>query len=114
MPRNVSEYIRQSLYKTAALLSELSPHRLAVTEWSDIFEALMRNRLIMGAIRYGRLATPRPKGITNVHMQYIDERIKRYKETGNTEALVDVANLCLVEFVVGDHPKKHFKSLERE
>ena len=112
--KNVTDHIRDSLLKTAAKLMEMSPARLAVTEWSERFEQLMRNRLIMGAIRYNLLSAPRPKGITKVHMDIIDKRLEIYKKTGNTEMLVDIANICLVEFEVGDHPRKHFKVLERE
>ena len=112
--KNVTNHIRDSLLKTAAKLTEMSPARLAVTEWSERFEQLMRNRLIMGAIRYGRMMVPRPKNITQVHMDIIDKRLAIYKKTGNTEMLVDIANMCLVEFELGDHPRKHFKALERK
>lgn len=112
--KKVVDYIRDSLLKTAAKLTEMSPARLAITEWSERFEQLMRNRLIMGAIRYGRMMVPRPKGITKVHMDIIDKRLEIYKKTGNTEMLVDIANMCLVEFELGDHPRKHFKALERK
>ena len=88
--------------------------RLSITEWSDRFEQLMRNRLIMGALRYGLMSKPRPKGITQFHLDIIYKRLDIYKRTGNTEMLVDVANICLVEFKIGDHPRKHFKALERE
>ncbi len=37
---------------------------------------------------------------------------KEYIETGNDELLVDVANLCMKEFAVGNHPKKHFNSVD--
>lgn len=112
--KKVTEHIRDSLLKTAEILIEMAPARLAVTEWSPQFEKLMRNRLIMGALRYGRMCVPRPKNITKRHMEIIYKRLDIYKRTGNTEMLVDVANMCLVEFEIGDHPRKHFKALERE
>jgi len=112
--KNVTDHIRDSLFKTAAKLIEMSPARLAVTEWSERFEQLMRNRLIMGAIRYGRMIVPRPKNITQYHVDFMHKRLNIYKQTGNTEMLVDIANVCLVEFELGDHPRKHFKALERE
>lgn len=68
------------------------------------FETLMRNRLIMGALRYGRLHAPgkgtynRPGGIV--------KRLQQYQETGNLECLVDIANLALLEFEEGTHPLK--------
>lgn len=83
-----------------------SLEELSCSEWSDVFERLMRNRLIVGSFRYASMADPnRPQ------YNRIDSAIKRlreYKEMGNLELLVDVANLCLLEFVHGDHPSKHF------
>ena len=81
---------------------------LARTEWSPQFERLMRNRLVMGALRYGPLHAPgkrpwnRPAGIA--------KRLAQYIRTGNTEYLVDVANLALLEFEEGTHPTKHFSA----
>jgi|WetSurMetagenome_2_1015567.scaffolds.fasta_scaffold167467_4 hypothetical protein len=73
---------------------------LKVTEWSPRFEELMRNRLIMGAFRYGRLGA-RGKGCW-LRVSGAIARLERYLMTGNQELLVDAANLCLNEFVEGD------------
>lgn len=77
------------------------------TEWSPSFEKLMRNRLIMGSYRYGLLHAPKPKWD---RIASIRRRLDRYEQTGNTEHLVDVANLCLLEYEEGLHPNKHFSS----
>lgn len=82
---------------------------LRESEWSVKFETLMRNRLVMGAIRYGRINTHRP---AYDRMKSIDSRLTSYKLTGNDELLVDIANLCLLEFVEGKHPLKHFKAYD--
>ena len=83
---------------------------LKVSEWSKEFEELMRNRLIMGALRYGRIgASGKPKyERTNPMIK----RLNKYAETGNKEFLVDVANLCLLEFVECSHPNEHFDSID--
>ena len=78
------------------------------TQWSDRFEMLMRNRLIMGAFRYGMFGMKGKKKFDTISSCI--ERLKLYQEDGNDEHLVDVANLCLCEFVEGTHPKKHFNS----
>ena len=83
---------------------------LKVSEWSPEFERLMRNRLLMGSIRYGKL---RAKGKPAYDRTgSIIKRLERYKETGNKEFLVDCANLCLVEFVECKHPKAHFSAVD--
>ena len=84
--------------------------RLAKTEWSAEFEKFMRNRLMLGALRYGRLADPigHDRAIPLAF-----ERLERYRATGNLEALVDAANLCLVEFCHPTHTYTHFKAIDR-
>lgn len=81
---------------------------LRISEWSKEFETLMRNRLIMGAFRYGKIkATGKPK---YNRIDSVKKRLLKYEETGNLELLVDCANLCLMEFIEGEHPNKHFTS----
>lgn len=77
-----------------------------VNIWSEEFFRLMKNRLRMGAIRYGKLNAPDKPHYD--HINSIRKRLALYEQTGNDELLVDCANLCLVEYVEGTHPKKHF------
>lgn len=72
---------------------------LAKSEWSLDFERLMRNRLLMGAFRYGRLGQPGKPVYRRVDDMI--RRLEAYKIGMNQEHLVDVANLCLCEFVEG-------------
>lgn len=78
--------------------------------WSSKFERLMRNRLVMGYFRYGPL-NKQVQGQYN-NIQSIMDRANLYKRTGNDEILVDIANIAMVEFKNGLHPKKHFKSVD--
>lgn len=83
---------------------------LKETEWDATFEKLMRNRLVMGAFRYGLLGK---KGdIQYNRISSMVKRLEQYKRTGNKELLVDVANLCLLEFVEGKHPLAHFHAID--
>lgn len=81
---------------------------LRVTEWSPLFEKLMRNRLLMGRFRYGKMGDPEKGDYDN--MQSAMARIRAYQRDGNLEHLVDVANLMVVEFVHGKHPNRHFSA----
>jgi hypothetical protein len=77
-------------------------------QWSLEFERLMRNRLILGALRYGPLGA---KGKPQYdRIASIKKRLDAYAANGNLEMLVDAANLALLEFVEGDHPKRHFRA----
>lgn len=91
--------------KTSATIDELRQ-----TEWSSHFENLMRNRLIMGALRYGRLHEKNKSEYDRIESMI--KRLQAYKKSGNTEYLMDVANLDLCEFEEGKHPNKHFHSID--
>lgn len=70
--------------------------RVPEERWSAPFETYMRNRLLMGAFRYGLMGAP---GKTYQKMPSIRRRVLRYGEDGNQELLVDAANLAMVEYV---------------
>lgn len=77
-----------------------SLEELRETEWSPRFEALMRNRLVIGALRYGRLHAPGKPKYDRVASMI--RRLQEYDRTHNKELLVDVANLCLLDYEEGD------------
>ncbi len=104
-----TEYIREHLLKTCAN-NPMDYKNLKKSEWSDEFEQLMRNRLVQGAFRYGLLAENKLKNCISL----LEDKLKVYKETGNIEMLVDIANIALVEFVIGKHPLRHFKVVNRK
>lgn len=113
--KSIHDLLRKRLHDRAGLTEPPKPkyslEQLAKTEWSPEFEQLMRNRLLMGALRYGPIKD-NCKGTA-----YLIKRIKRsldtYEKTGNIEMLVDIANFCLVDFVVGNHPTRHFEAIDR-
>jgi hypothetical protein len=105
--KTVTEHIRAHLLKG---LEKLTYEKLKETEWSPRFEALMRNRLIFGAIRYGCLNAPGKPQYDRAAS--IANRLAKYTATGNLEHLVDIANLAMCEFEEGQHPRKHFKSID--
>lgn len=109
--KRVNDHIRDNLLKDVNLNDSLmnkSIEELKRISWSPEFETLMRNRLLVGAFRYGLLNEEGKPAFDSVGSAI--KRLELYLETGNTEHLVDAANLCLVEFVEGKHPKKHFKA----
>lgn len=87
-----------------------SYEELKESEWSEEFERLMRNRLIIGALRYGRLGAANKPQYDRINSMI--KRLTKYQETGNKEFLVDVANICLLEFVECNHPNQHFHAID--
>lgn len=107
----------KNLWRWKCGLSELSTTKRILTyeeleksEWSDEFIQLMRNRLILGAFRYGLF---RPgEGPTKDNIKAAHKRLDLYVETGNLEYLVDASNFALAEYVESNHPKKHFHAVD--
>jgi hypothetical protein len=80
---------------------------LRQTEWLPEFERYMRNRLIMGALRYETFAE-KMKGNKYKCIEYIIRKCDEYEKTGNLECLVDLANVAMIEFGSPHHPNPHF------
>lgn len=112
--KTVLEHIRERMYERMRMPAdkkEITVHAdLRKTEWCSEFEEHMRDRLVMGAFRYGKIGAPGKPEWDRVGD--IPERLKKYVETGNTEFLVDIANMALLEFVEGRHPNKHFRAID--
>ncbi len=107
------DMLRARLYAQAGLTQATQVAQLDIlkkTEWSPRFEQLMRNRLIMGALRYGQLNVPNKRRWDRVTAA--EQRLAKYRETGNLELLVDVANFMLLEFEEGHHPLRHWAATD--
>lgn len=71
------------------------------------FHVLMNNRIRVGTVRYGSMTENRdvwPR-LQNV--------LRKYQETGNTEFLVDAANYLAIEFTWPSLPGATFTPLDR-
>ncbi len=82
--------------------------RLAKEQMSQRFVELMTNRMVLGTLRYGRWQDNKKNGVKYDRVGSIEKRLKLFKETGNSEHLVDIANLAMIEFEISDHPNLHF------
>ena len=89
------------------LIRRPPPSELRTSEWSLGFEELMRARLVMGALRYGSIGNVEKGGYDRI--EYARRKLGTYEMTGNKEALVDVANLMLLEYEEG---AGHFQGLD--
>lgn len=106
--------LRERLLTQAGLVERPAPKftlaELAASEWSPEFEQLMRNRLIMGALRYGKLGEPGK--LKYDRLSSILRRLHTYEASGNLELLVDIANLALCEFVECNQPLRHWHAVD--
>lgn len=112
--RSVNNHLRQRIYRQCGVVdcpeNSVNLEDLMQTEWNAEFENLMRNRLLMGALRYGLMKDPE-KAKYN-YLEAMEDKIKQYRITGNDELLVDIGNYALLEFTLGRHPNKHFKATD--
>lgn len=110
--RPVQEW--ESARKPPVKRAPVVPLNVLEIEWEKVQPPLelMRNRLGMGSMRYGLIFQPGKKNWDRT--KGIEKRMKQYQETGNTECLIDIANLAILEFLEGQHPKKHFGALDED
>lgn len=112
--RSAHDILRDRLHAQAGIADAptgpvISLAEIFKTQWSNEFEAYMRNRLAMGYFRYGALNKQIGCHKYN-NVASMLERIDAYKKDNNREHLVDIANLCLVEFAV--NPDKPFNAVD--
>ena len=112
MSESAKAITMESWARNCGLRPRTLRERRSLSEWSPRFYQLMRNRLIMGSFRYQTFEQKRKMKWDYDTASEAIVRIQRYQETGNTEHLVDAANMCLLEFEFGEHPKKHFESVD--
>jgi hypothetical protein len=110
--KKITEYIRDHLYEICGINDTQNLDECVREQciWSANFMRLMIHRITFGRYRYGRKDAAVCINYNYIHS--IKERIIKYQKDGNLEHLVDVANLCMLEFESGKHPKRHFKAID--
>ena len=88
-----------------------APQEILVTEYSRQFDALRKNRMLVSYYKYGPIETNYRNGLIE-GIPSLEKRIEMYKETGNTEFLIDVANFAMIEFMHPQHPDAHFDPVD--
>lgn len=74
------------------------------TEYSHRFDEIRKNMMITSYYKYGSLKENYEKFKCMDAIGNIELRLKKYKETGNTEFLADVANFAMIEFMFPSIP----------
>ena len=80
--------------------------RVLQTEFSEEFVKGMQNRMVVSYYKYGPLTDAYPERVNAIAS--LQDRLRKYAETGNTEWLIDAANFAMIEFMHPRHPKAHF------
>ena len=83
------------------------------SEYSLEFDRLRKNRMVVSYFKYGVLKENYGQKLVNA-VKNIEKRLELYRETGNTEHLVDVANFAMIEFMFPEHEKAHFKATDSD
>jgi hypothetical protein len=91
------DIMRKRIYERSGIvMCDASYLELLQSEWSPKFEQLMRNRLVMGAIRHGRLHDPdKPK---YDRIGYMRAKLDDLERRQKPENLVDISNTSMVMF----------------
>ena len=109
MSRTVTECLRDHLLSSLGypILPPARPfEELWETEWCADFERKQRYKLIFGSVRYGLLGDKcKPQWD---RLGRIERELVHYRETGDLEALVEIANHAMLEYVEGVHPLRHY------
>lgn len=79
-------------------MSESIEHILR-TEYSERFDKIRKDMMVVSYYKYGPMKDNYDKFKCMDALGNIEKRIKKYKETGNTEFLADVANFAMIEFM---------------
>jgi hypothetical protein len=82
-------------------------------DWSTNFINGMQNRIVQSHYKYGYASENYPTGLASA-IGSLDKRLELYKQTGNLEYLMDVANFAMIEYMYPQHPKAHFRVVPSE
>ena len=74
-------------------------NKILATEYSTRFDEIRKNMMIVSYYKYGAMRENYEKFKCMDALGNIEKRIQKYKETGNTEFLADVANFAMIEFM---------------
>ena len=84
--------------------------KILKTEYSERFDILRKSRMEQSFYKYGLLRENYGNKLVSA-IDNLEKRLQLYKETGNTEYLVDVANFAMIEFMFPQHKKANFDNL---
>lgn len=88
----------------------MTREEVLVTEYSDRFDELRKNRMVFSYPKYGPIRTNYGQGYIDA-VASLEKSLELYKETGNAEHLCDLSNFAMIEFMYPHHKDAHFKTI---
>lgn len=73
--------------------------KILKTEYSERFDKIRKGMMVMSYFKYGAMRENYEKFKCMDALGNIEKRLEKYKETGNTEFLADIANFAMIEFM---------------
>lgn len=73
--------------------------KILETEYSSRFDEIRKNMMVVSYYKYGAMKDNYNKHKCMDAIGNLEKRLQKYKETGNTEFLADVANFAMIEFM---------------
>lgn len=77
------------------------------TEFSVPFVQGMADRMAVSFSKYGHVTDESVKKFDP--LANLEVRLNKYRETGNTEWLMDCGNCIMIEFMFPQHPDAHYR-----
>ncbi len=84
------------------------PEEILKTEYSEKFDDIRKASMVQSFFKYGAARKNYVNGNCNA-LASMENCIKKYKDTGNTEYLTDAANYLMLEFMYPQHKNAHYK-----
>lgn len=88
----------------------MNPERILSKEYSNKFDELRKNRMVVSYHKYGPVKENYGSRLISA-LNNMEKRIEMYKNTGNTEYLSDIANFAMIEYMYPQHKEAHFNDL---
>jgi hypothetical protein len=92
---------------------DLETKDILKTEYSEEFDQLSKNRVCTSYFKYGPIKDNFGKKLVDA-IESCKLCMTKYKQTGNTEYLIDAKNYLMFEFMFPQHEKAHFKATDSE
>lgn len=87
----------------------MSSEEILKTEYSQRFDDIRKNMMVLSYYKYGPMQENYKTEKTIDAIGSLEKRLQKYKDTGNTEFLADIANFAMIEFMHPQHERAFYK-----